>query len=125
MTRVWTALGILAVLFGLAYTEYRLAADTARELLVVLDETEISAEAHSPEVSNLCGDLEEIWDKRKNYLAMFLQHDEIDAISTGIGKLSVLAKQENYDSFAVECVVLRGQLTSLEEAQLINAHNIL
>ncbi len=125
MTRVWTALGILVVLLGLAYTEYRLTTDTARQLLSVLEEAEISAETHSPEASGLCGDLEEIWDKRKNHLAMFLPHDEIDEISTSLSKLAVLAKQKDYYSFEVECAVLREKVTSLGETQLITAHNIL
>lgn len=125
MTRVWVAVGIFAAIIVLATTEYRLTIGTADKVIDVLEQTEISAKESSEQTEKLCGDIKKLWNEKKDYLAMFLSHEEIDRINISIDKLTRLSKQHNFEEVDIECGTLANYIESLKEAEKVDFHNIL
>lgn len=125
MTRVWISIGLFAVIIALAFSEYRLAVGTSDSISEILEKTEISAKQHSDNTEKLCGDMKELWEERKTYLAMFLSHEEIDQISISLDKLVRMSSQKNYENIYVECSTLYNRIESLKETEKVDLHNIL
>lgn len=125
MTRVWVALGLLAIILALAFTEFNFTVNTSDDILEILEKTEISARSQSDETVKLCGEMEEIWNNRRNYLSMFLSHDEIDEIDISIESLIRLSEQKNYDKFYIECGVLLNHIQSIKDSEKILPRNLL
>lgn len=125
MTRVWIAFGILAAILWAAFTQYNMATETSDEIMDILEKTELSAKANSAETEKLCEELYNIWDNKKEKLAVFLPHDELDETSTNIERILRLAQKGKYDWLYIECAELKGRMEELRETELVKLHNIL
>ncbi len=125
MTRVWVALGLLAVIFTLAFTEYNLTANTSDAISEIIEKTEISAKNNSDETERLCGEMMNLWENKKLYLAMFLSHEEIDDINISLDRLEKFCEQKEYEKVYVECGTLSCRIESLKETEKVSMNNIL
>lgn len=124
MTKIWTALGITIIIFTLAFTEFNISKNTCDNFLEILEKTEISAKDKSENTERLCGDIKDLWDKRKYQLEIFLQHSEIDQIDISIEKLTRYCEQKNFDRAYIECGILKNYINSLTDSSIISFHNL-
>ena len=124
MTKIWTALGITILIFTLAFTELNLTKDTSDVLVEIIEKTEISAKNNSNETESLCGDIKDLWDKRKFELELFLPHNEMDQIDISIENLKRYCEIGNFEKVYIECGILKNYINSMVDSEGINFHNL-
>lgn len=124
MTKVWTALAITVLIFTLAFTELFLTENVSDNILETLDKTEISAKDNSENTERLCGEIQNLWNSKKNRLEIFLSHGDIDQIDISIENIIRYCEQSEFDKLYIECGVLKNHMNSLKDSETINLHNI-
>ena len=124
MTKIWIAFVVSILILSLAFTEFHMTVTTAKQEINLIEKAEHSAKNNSEKTEKLCGDIKKLWDDKKHRLEIFLPHSDIDQIDISVENLVRYCEQKDFKKVYTECGVLKNHMSSLNDSEEVNFHNL-
>ena len=124
MNRIFAAWGVFLVTAGLCAAGFFHTQSSVRELERLTQRTE-SASGNLSQAADCAGALLDAWGQAHGALSLYLSHARLDALDEAFSSLPVLAQDENWGEFRVECRRAQLLLRRLRESELPLPENIL
>lgn len=125
MTKIYTALGLIAAILAISLAEYRAAENTAVEMHSIIEKAELSAREESRETEKYCREISDVWNTRKPVLQLFLPHAELDQTDIAVNAVTVYAEVEDYENVRVQLAELHDYVHSINESEKISIYNLM
>jgi peptidoglycan hydrolase CwlO-like protein len=95
----------------------------ASELTTLLETT--TTQTQNDDLKTLAKNVQEKWEKKENYLCIFIYHQEIKEIGDQISKIAALIDGDSFDDAKVEVHQLTYLLGTFKDLYSFNFFNIL
>ena len=68
--------------------------------------------------------MQETWNEKKKYLALFTHHDLLDNVQIALARVAAASAAHDADALKIECASLKKELDDLHHADRLEAENI-
>ncbi len=126
MKRIYIATAFLLLTISLALFEACYVCKQTETFVFKIEEIDNSMKENNLKkaYSNVSM-LEKEWEEKLWTFEIMLNNDSTDAISENLATLSVYAKEGNTEEYFSSSEIIKKQLTSLKDSELLNLENIL
>lgn len=115
--------GILAVILILALCSMFLLYHQTENIATLLEQA--MQEPNRTQAVALAVQAKNNWDNRYGLIATFIDHNELDEISTGFAEMDSWARLDDEDEFYCVCNRLANQVRHIYQAELPTYYNIM
>ena len=123
MRRIWAAVIFVSAVLLLSFLETKITVSACNEIDRFVDKVNVSESAQ--ETVSDCDELIKAWEKRKNILDIFLNHEQVNKISETVSAIRAFAASNSECDVLSECERLRSMAQSLRDSEKLLIENIL
>ena len=123
MRRIWAAVIFVSAVLLLSFLETKITVSACNEIDRFVDKVNISESAQ--ETVSDCDELIKAWEKRKNILDIFLNHEQVNKISETVSAIRAFASSNSECDVLSECERLCSMAQSLRDSEKLLIENIL
>lgn len=126
MKRLWVAIALLAICFGIGIYEYSAVSKNEQKITQIIESAEnyISKKEYK-NAYNMSRYALTQWENESKNLNVFLLHSDILVVTENLHTLCEYAQDKNADEFVKICDKTIRQLHSLKESELPLIENLL
>ena len=125
MTKIYTALALLAAIIGLGAAEYREAVAAASDLLETVEAADDAAKRGDGELIELSQKTAASWEEHKRTLELFLPHGELDLTDLAAEQLIVYAECGDYKNARIALTEIANSAHALHDNEIITIYNLM
>ena len=123
MKRIWVVVAIFAILIGLEMGYSGYVGGISQEMKALCDQ--IYENIETEDCSDRFKQLESIFERNEDFIAMWISHDMIDRIRTSHQVARQLYEDGEIPQAKAELIALKEMIRHLQEGEKTNTENIL
>lgn len=126
MKKVWLAVALLILIPALLVVIHLYLGHTTAEMIEQLQKADtLAAQGKDADAEREVKEFLSLWKRKRNILATFTRHSELDPANLGASRLLPLLRNGETGDFSAECQSLVTQLDHILESDNFSIDNIL
>lgn len=126
MKRIWIAIALMVVITITSISGLLISSGYTDSIIDSLTQAENAALSGDIEkAASIVDDITQKWEHCGGVLSVYVDHRELEGVTSSLAKLSARIKNKNIDEFSVLCQLCISQMSHIQEIQVPYFKNIL